>query len=100
MNSIIGQATRNMHKAPWKIALVAGALAAMVAGTMPAAALDHQTTDVQGDNATNWRAARSAAGGYAYDGAAAPHRSGPYASARSDQPAAAAKPHRDFQDYK
>jgi hypothetical protein len=100
MNSIIGQAARNTHKASWKIALVAGALAAMVAGTLPAAALDRQTTDVQGDNATNWRAARSLPGGYAYESAAAPHRSGAYASARSDQPSVATPPHKGFQDYK
>jgi hypothetical protein len=94
MNSIIGQATRNTHKASWKIALVAGALAAMVAGAMPAVALDQQSTDVANDNAANWRAASGAS---AY--APAPHRSGAYASARPDQ-STTARPHRDFQAYK
>ena len=93
MNSIIGQAARNTHKASWKIALVGGALAAMVAGAMPAMALDQQSPDAANDNAANWHAAGAPL-------AQAPHRSGAYASARSDQPSVATPPHKGFQDYK
>src|SRR6202035_927095 len=96
MSSIIGQAPRNTRKASWKIVLAVGALAAMVAGTVPAAALDQQATDPANDNIANWRAGGPLTGGAAYDRAAAPHRSGPYASARSDRPAAATAP-KDFQ---
>jgi hypothetical protein len=100
MSSIIRQATRNTRKPSCKIVLAVGAFAAMVAGTMAAAAQGQQAGDVQRDDATNWRAIGGRSqGAYAYDSAPAPHRSSPYASARSDRPAAAA-PHRDFQMYK
>jgi|HubBroStandDraft_6_1064221.scaffolds.fasta_scaffold170413_2 hypothetical protein len=102
--SSIRQATHNTRRPSWKIALAVGALAAMVAGTVPAAALDRQAPDPANDNAANWRAVGGrSAGAFVYDSAAAPHRSGPYASAhasaQADRPAAAT-PHKDFQMYK
>lgn len=96
MSSSIADAIRNTHKVSGKIALVAGALAIVAGGALPAVAVDRQASEAQLDDAGN----RQAAGAYAYDFAPAPHRSGPYASARSDQPATPARPHKDFQDYK
>jgi len=90
--------TRNTHKSSWKIAVVVGALATMAAGAMPAVALDQQATEAQMDDAANRQATGSYASAYGY--VPAPHRSGPYASARPERPAAAVKPHKDFQDYK
>ena len=96
MSSIIRQAPHNTRKASWRIGLVAGVIAAMAAGLTPAAAVDQQATDVQKDDAANQRAAAP----YAHAEVPASHRSGAYASARPDEPAATAKPHKDFQDYK
>jgi hypothetical protein len=96
MSRIIRQTSRNTHKATWKIALVVGALAATMAGAMPAMAADPQSTDAANDNAANWRMG----GPSAHAEAPAPHRSGAYASARPDQPTAAARPIKGFQDYK
>jgi hypothetical protein len=96
MSSLIAETTGKTRKASWKMALVAGALAATMAGAMPAAAMDQQATDAAKDNSANWQS--SAADAYAQ--APAPHRSGPYASARPDRPAAVARPHKNFQDYK
>jgi hypothetical protein len=96
MSNIIGQTSRNTRKASWKIALVVGAFAAAMVGAMPAMAVDPQSTDAANDNAANWRMDPPSA----YAQAPTPHRSDGYASARPDQPTVAARPHKEFQDYK
>jgi hypothetical protein len=99
MSTIIAESTRSTHRAPWRIALAAFALSTIVAGAMPAVAMDPQATPAQIDDALNHGQAAGPYAQGAYDYAPAPHRAGPYASARSHQPAAPAR-HKDFQDYK
>jgi hypothetical protein len=101
MSRTTAQATRSPHKGYWMIALMVGALVAVTASAVPAAAADQQATSAQMDDVANRQVTSPATGAYAYSYAKPRHRSGPpHASAQPEQPTVSAPARKGFQDYK